>query len=371
MDVDAVIGVAQVAGDRLVLDEPAVDAVGVQRGEPAQPRRGLERLLVGPDGVLAHVVADAQRPVRGVALERAVRRRLRALEQVGVDVGERDVGHRQDPGLVQQVRAGRVEHERVADERAQAAAVGLEEDLVRRATRTCSSRRPGGRRAVRCRGSGSCASPPSVACRTRGRRARPRAAPPSARRPRRRRLRAPGGPSRCRGARAPRARSGRGCARGPRRGAGGSTCDPGAASSPSSIRRLELLEVRHALAVIARGLRDERDLARREARQAGVEDEIARVLVVVVVVDRHADVVQHARAPQQLALPAVAGMQAGRGELVEERRARAGRRARCAPGRRGSARRGSGSSSGARRRTAAARPRGASRRRRPRAGRPR
>ena len=82
---------------------------------------------------------------------------------------------------------------------------------------------------------------------------------------------------------------------------------------------LELLEVRHALAVIAGRLRDERDLARREPRQAGVEDEVARVLVVVVVVDRHADVVQHARAPQELALPAVAGVQAGRGELVEER----------------------------------------------------
>ena len=104
--------------------------------------------------------------------------------------------------------------------------------------------------------------------------------------------------------------------------------------------RRELGEVRHALAVIARGLRDQRDLARREARQAGVEDEVARVLVVVVVVDGHADVVQHAGAPQQLALPAVAGVQAGGGELVEEAEREARRRARCAPGRRGSGRRG-------------------------------
>ena len=73
--------------------------------------------------------------------------------------------------------------------------------------------------------------------------------------------------------------------------------------------RRELAEVRHALAVIARGLRDERDLARREAREAGVEDEVAGVAVMVVVVHRHADVVQDAGGEQQLALPAVALVQ--------------------------------------------------------------
>ena len=74
----------------------------------------------------------------------------------------------------------------------------------------------------------------------------------------------------------------------------------------------------HALAVIARHLADQRHLARGEARQPGVEDQVARVLVVVVVVDRHADVVQHRRRPQQLALERVAGVQAGRRQLVEE-----------------------------------------------------
>ena len=83
-------------------------------------------------------------------------------------------------------------------------------------------------------------------------------------------------------------------------------------------QRGELAEVRHALAVIARGLRDERDLAGVEARQSGVENEVPRVLVVVVVVDGHADVVQHAGAEEQLALPAVAGVQVELGELVEE-----------------------------------------------------
>src|SRR5271166_109019 len=57
---------------------------------------------------------------------------------------------------------------------------------------------------------------------------------------------------------------------------------------------------RHPLAVIAGGLGDDRRLDRLEARQAAVEDQISGVLVVVVVVDRHADVVEHAGCPQQL-----------------------------------------------------------------------
>ena len=70
--------------------------------------------------------------------------------------------------------------------------------------------------------------------------------------------------------------------------------------------RLELAERRRALAVVAGELGDQRGLARREARQPGVEDQVARVLVVVVVVDRRADVVQHRRRPQQVALGGVA-----------------------------------------------------------------
>jgi hypothetical protein len=58
--------------------------------------------------------------------------------------------------------------------------------------------------------------------------------------------------------------------------------------------------------VIAGHLRDQRGLAGREPGQAGVEDEVARVLVVVVVVHRHADVVEHRRGPQQLALGRIA-----------------------------------------------------------------
>ncbi len=74
---------------------------------------------------------------------------------------------------------------------------------------------------------------------------------------------------------------------------------------------------RHPLAVVARGLGDDRRLHRREPRQTAVEDQVARMLVVVVVVDRHPDVVQHARRPQQLALDRVAVVEPQLGELVE------------------------------------------------------
>ena len=80
--------------------------------------------------------------------------------------------------------------------------------------------------------------------------------------------------------------------------------------------RGERAERRHALAVVADRLADERDLALGVARQPGVEDEVARVLVVVVVVDGHPDVVEHRPRPEQLALGALARVQPGRGQLV-------------------------------------------------------
>ena len=82
-------------------------------------------------------------------------------------------------------------------------------------------------------------------------------------------------------------------------------------------QRPQRARVGQALAVIARRLRHDRDLRRGETRQAAVEDQVARVLVVVVVVDRHPDVVQHARRPQQLALARLARVQPHARELVE------------------------------------------------------
>ena len=88
-------------------------------------------------------------------------------------------------------------------------------------------------------------------------------------------------------------------------------------------QRRELAELGRPLAVVAHGLRDQRELALAEPGQAGGEDQVARVLVMVVVVDRHADVVQHPGRPQQLA------RRRGRGLAGRRRRASpaAGRRA--------------------------------------------
>ena len=83
-------------------------------------------------------------------------------------------------------------------------------------------------------------------------------------------------------------------------------------------QRRERPGVGHALAVVAHGLADQRDLARAEAGKARAEDQVARMLVMVVVVDGDADVVQVRGRPQQPALDRVAGMQLRGGELVEQ-----------------------------------------------------
>ena len=150
-----------------------------------------------------------------------------------------------------------------------------------------------------------------------------------------------------------RARAGRASARGPRPGAAAPRSGPGARRRPRRTAARIGPGVGHALAVIARRLGDDRDLDRREAGQPGVEDQVARVLVVVVVVDRHADVVQHARRPQQLALARVAVVQPQRAPARRTCPARAPPRGACARRRRGTGRRGSARSRGARPRTAA------------------
>ena len=127
----------------------------------------------------------------------------------------------------------------------------------------------------------------------------------------RRRPPARGGSCRRRRRRARRGRSGRGCARAARRAAAGAPARSRRSRRPSRASGASSPKLGRALAVVARHLRDERDLARVEARQPGVEDQVARVLVVVVVVDGHADVVQHRRGPQSSSRsPAVAGVQA-------------------------------------------------------------
>ena len=54
--------------------------------------------------------------------------------------------------------------------------------------------------------------------------------------------------------------------------------------------------------MVADDLGDQLDLARAVAGEAGLEDQVVRVLGVAVVADRHPDVVQQRGRPQQLAL---------------------------------------------------------------------
>ena len=131
-DVDAVERVAQVAEDGLLLDEPGVGPLPVQRGVPAQPARLRQRVLVGPDRVLEHAVADAHGPVGRVALERAVGRVVAALEQrVRRSRRAARTGTGRIPVSYSSFAPRRVEHDAVADQRAQPPPVVGEEDAVR------------------------------------------------------------------------------------------------------------------------------------------------------------------------------------------------------------------------------------------------
>src|SRR4029078_7705561 len=89
----------------------------VERDVAAEKARGLDQILVLPDGVRRGSRADAQRPVAGVPLVRAVRPLLASFEQVGADVAEREVVNGQVPRLVQELRVARVDDGLPGEER--------------------------------------------------------------------------------------------------------------------------------------------------------------------------------------------------------------------------------------------------------------
>ena len=93
----------------LVLREPLVDLLPVDGDVAGEELRGLERLAVRPDGVRRRAVADADRPVRRLALVRAVRLPFGGLEQVEAHVVVREVVDREMPGLVEQLRVAAVD----------------------------------------------------------------------------------------------------------------------------------------------------------------------------------------------------------------------------------------------------------------------
>ena len=84
----------------LVLDEPFVDAVPIERRVAGEKGGLLERLLVGPDRVLFDSVAHADGPVARLALVGTARPSVAWLEEVVPQVVLGDVVNGQVARLV-------------------------------------------------------------------------------------------------------------------------------------------------------------------------------------------------------------------------------------------------------------------------------
>jgi hypothetical protein len=106
------------AEELVVLGEPLVGEVPVERDVAAEERRGLDRLAVGPRGIRHLAVADSDRPVRRLTLVPAVRPLLARLEEVEANLLVREVIDGQVPRLVQQPRVAAVDDGLAADDRA-------------------------------------------------------------------------------------------------------------------------------------------------------------------------------------------------------------------------------------------------------------
>ena len=89
--VDAVVRVARVLEDLVVLLPPRVHRVPVEGDVPGDVGARVDRLRVVPDRVLGDPVADADREVARLALARAGGVLVRRLEQVVADVLQREV----------------------------------------------------------------------------------------------------------------------------------------------------------------------------------------------------------------------------------------------------------------------------------------
>ena len=109
-DVDALVGITRKVADPLVLLEPGVDGVTVEGDVAGKGGHRLQRLGVAPHRVLGGAVTDGDRPVGRLALERTRRVPPGGREQVGADVVEREVPHRGQTRLVQQLGLPAVGH---------------------------------------------------------------------------------------------------------------------------------------------------------------------------------------------------------------------------------------------------------------------
>ena len=116
-DVDPVVGVARVDEHLLVLLEPLIHPVPVERDQVPDRLGAGERLRVVPGAGLDDLVADPDRVVGRLALLGAPRVPVGGLEHVRADVLGREVVGRLVAGLGQQQRAPAVGDRLAADHR--------------------------------------------------------------------------------------------------------------------------------------------------------------------------------------------------------------------------------------------------------------
>lgn len=97
------------------LEDDLVDLLVVETQQAGDGFLAFERLLVAPDHVLVHLLADLDGPVAGLAFERAGRPQLGRPEQVGAHIAGRKVVTGAQARLVQAHRLVRLRHRLTAD----------------------------------------------------------------------------------------------------------------------------------------------------------------------------------------------------------------------------------------------------------------
>ena len=121
---------ARLLHGHIVADEPRVHRGPIEGDIVADARRFVVGILVGPDRIFRRPVADLERPVGGVSLERAMRPKFVAQQELGAHVGERKVVHRRQPGFVHQQGARAVGNRLAVEDDANPVAARLDDDAI-------------------------------------------------------------------------------------------------------------------------------------------------------------------------------------------------------------------------------------------------
>src|ERR671916_202109 len=101
-DIDPVVGVARMNENLLTFFVPRVHCAPIECQVAGERRSAFQRLRVAPHSVLCNRISHLYRPVRGVALERAVRCMVALFEHIHTDVLFEKVVDGQVSGLVQE-----------------------------------------------------------------------------------------------------------------------------------------------------------------------------------------------------------------------------------------------------------------------------